>query len=135
MAKIDDPEVQRGLAKRKKSKTKVNPEEEFAKMLSTARIPFDREYKFHPDRKWRSDFFLRHNNILVEVNGGTHLHMGHSTHSGITRDYEKTNAAVVLGYRPLSFTTDHVMSGYAIEMVLLAIGVGANKNDKKKGRR
>lgn len=135
MAKITDEDVQCRLARRKKGK--ADPEEDLRRQLDTAKIPYDRQVKFSDTRKWKCDFLLRHHMVICEVDGGTWSRgkSGHNSGVGIRAGYERANAAQLLGYKIFRFTTDQVASGYAIETVLLAIGVGANKNNKKKGRR
>ncbi len=80
------------------------------------KIGFTSEYKFHPERKWRFDFLLA-KGIAVEVQGGGWLHGRHSRALGMENDYEKNNAAVLLGYRILYFTTGQVKDGTAIETI------------------
>jgi hypothetical protein len=62
------------------------------------------EYRFHPARKWRSDWFIKELNLLVEYNGIFSEKSRHTTHTGYTGDMEKINAAQALGFRVLQFT-------------------------------
>ena len=65
--------------------------------------------------------------LLIEIDGGTWTGGRHVTGSGHASDAEKRNAAVLLGYRPLTFTPEQVTSGVAlqtIERALHAHGVG-----------
>ena len=48
-----------------------------AVQLEQAHIPFEREYRFHPDRKWRADFMVGQDmawpvrgRYLIEIEGG-----------------------------------------------------------------
>jgi very-short-patch-repair endonuclease len=77
-----------------------------------------REFKFHPDRKWRLDFCFREHMLAVEIEG---LRGRHQTIGGFIKDIEKYNAATLLGYRVLRFTTQMVTSGEAIELTLAAL--------------
>lgn len=67
------------------------------------------EYKFHPDRKWRFDYcwLVAGKNgtvkIAIEVNGGGGRGR-HNTVIGATKDAEKINAAVVMGWKVLIYT-------------------------------
>lgn len=65
------------------------------------------EYKFHPTRRWRFDFAWPKYKIAVELQGGVYLRRrsGHSSRSGIQADIDKGNAATVLGWSVLQFTT------------------------------
>lgn len=93
-------------------------EEILAFQLQAEGIPFEREYKAIPGRKFRWDF--RNGNVLIEVQGGTwgRKRSGHSTGAGIWRDCEKNNLAVLHGFRPLLFTSDMVTSGQALELII-----------------
>lgn len=90
----------------------------FSLQLLDEKIPFEREYKL-PGLRYRWDFRIK--DLLIEINGGTWGHMGHSTGKAIQRDYTKLNACVLAGYRPLLFTSDDVTSGRAIEIVRQAL--------------
>ncbi len=80
-----------------------------------ARQPL-REYKFHPTRKWRFDFYFTANRIAVEVEGG--YGGRHQSTVGFRNDCEKYNAASKMGITVLRYTTDMVMRGDAINDVL-----------------
>jgi very-short-patch-repair endonuclease len=105
-----------------------------AVQLEQAGIPFEREYRFHPERKWRADFKVvggwmvqnSHGEIvqleddacLIEVDGGSWLPKGrHTTGSGFEKDAEKLNAAAELGYRVLRYTPRMIESGEALEQI------------------
>lgn len=60
--------------------------------------PLVREYKFHPTRKWRADFYHKGSNTLIEIEGGTRRGGRHNRADGYARDTEKYNAASALGY-------------------------------------
>ena len=93
----------------------------FAMQLREAGIPFEREVKPIPGRLYRFDFYFAPD-LLVEVNGGTWGHMGHSTGNGIQRDYDKHNQAVLAGYRVLMFSGEDVQGSKAIVTVMKALG-------------
>lgn len=90
----------------------------FALQLQDENIPAEREFKL-PGLRYRWDFKVK--DLLIEINGGTWGHMGHSSGTGIQRDYDKHNCAVLAGYRPLLFTSDDVTSGRAIDTVRRAM--------------
>ena len=74
----------------------------------------EREYVFHPTRKWRFDFAWPDIKLAVEVEGrGRHQSFG-----GFEADCEKYNAAAILGWRVLRYTPRMVMAGTAINDVL-----------------
>lgn len=95
-------------------------EEALAFQLTALKIPFEREVKFHPERRWRADFGLP-NSVLVEVEGGTWSGGRHTRGSGFEKDCEKYAWAVILGYRVLRFTTNQVDSGIAISLIEKAL--------------
>ena len=95
-------------------------EDLFAFQLDSAGLTgYVREYQAIPGRRFRFDFaFIQpEHRLLIEINGGTYSKGGHSTGTGINRDYEKNNLAVLNGWRVLSFDTKQVKSGAALEVV------------------
>ena len=93
----------------------------YALQLRDAGIPFEREYKPIPGRKYRYDFYFQPD-LLVEINGGTFQHMGHSSPLGIQRDYDKHNFAVLAGYRVLMFSGEDVQGSKALVTTMKALG-------------
>ena len=88
----------------------------FAFHLDAVGIPYEREYKAIPGRKFLFDFKV--GNVLIELQGGIYQYNpSHASAGGIRRDAEKMNLAVMNGYKVLHFTTDMVASGEALEMV------------------
>lgn len=67
-------------------------------------IMVEREYKFHPERKWRADFAIPDKKILVEYEGINSEKSRHTTITGYTGDSEKYNAAQAFGFKVLRFT-------------------------------
>ena len=93
-------------------------EEAFADHCRIYGLAPEREYKFAPGRKWAFDFAWPDSKLAVEIEGGTRF--GKSRHSrgdGFERDARKYNAAALLGWRILRFTTAMVISGEAIDVV------------------
>lgn len=95
-------------------------EDTLALHLRAHKIPFEREYRFHPERRYRADFYIAPN-LLIEIEGGVWTQGKHGRGSGIVKDIERQNAAVLLGYRPLRFTPNMVDAGLAIEAVQRAL--------------
>ena len=93
----------------------------FALQLREAGIPYEREVKPIKGRQYRFDFFFQPD-LLVEINGGTFRHMGHSSPLGIQRDYDKANQAVLAGFRVLMFTGEDVKGAKAIVTTMKALG-------------
>ena len=79
------------------------------------------EFKAFPDRRFRFDFCWEDHRLLVEVQGGVWMKGGHSSGTGINRDTEKANLAVLAGWRVLAFTGDQIESGQAIQWLKQAL--------------
>lgn len=92
-------------------------EETLARHLQVKKIPYQREYAFHPTRKFRADFYLADYRLLIEVEGGTKGKSRHTSHKGYSRDQDKYNAAAILGFSRLAFTTEQVCNGTAIQTI------------------
>jgi very-short-patch-repair endonuclease len=97
-------------------------EETLALHLRAHNIPFEREYIFHPVRRWRLDFCLVEHKIGIEVDGLTQAGGRHQRRAGIEGDCQKANAAVLMGYRLLRYTPAMVTAGTAIQDVLEILG-------------
>jgi very-short-patch-repair endonuclease len=97
---------------------KSNAEESLAAELRWLRMPQpEREYRFHPDRRWRFDFAWPDNLLAVEVEGGGFVQGRHTRGAGLAADCEKYNTAVLLGWRVLRVTPDQVTDGQAIHWI------------------
>lgn len=61
------------------------------------------EYKFHPVRKWKADYYLPDQDppVIVEYDGLMHAghNASHASIGGILRDSEKANHATAMGIR------------------------------------
>lgn len=97
-------------------------EAKLARELKTLKIKFEQEFYFHPDRKWRADFHLIDKKILVEVEGGIWSGGRHTRGKGYLRDLEKYNAATMMGFQVIRFSTDQVKSGHAIQQIEMMVG-------------
>ena len=77
----------------------------------------EREFRFHPVRRWRFDFAYPHLMLAIEVEGGSWINGRHSRGKGMSEDAVKYNTAVIMGWRVLRFTSDLIKSGEAIKMI------------------
>ena len=68
----------------------------------------EREYRFHPVRKWRFDFAFPDKKVAIEAEGGSWSGGRHTRGSGFIKDSEKYNEAVCMGWRVLRYTTSTV---------------------------
>jgi very-short-patch-repair endonuclease len=88
-----------------------------------------REYRFHPERRWRFDFAWPDQFIAVEVEGLTPLGGRHQRMSGFRSDLEKYNAAAMLGWLVLRFTDFEIKRGIAIKTIIAAFEDRNEKTD------
>lgn len=78
-----------------------------------------KEFRFHPQRKWRFDFCWAHPALrfALEVEGAVWTHGRHTRGSGFVKDIEKYNEAALLGWSVLRCTPKELNNGQAIELV------------------
>jgi very-short-patch-repair endonuclease len=69
-------------------------------------IELEREQAIIPGRRYRFDFVHHRSMVAVEINGATWRKGGHSSGTGLARDYEKANLAVLHGWRVFSLSGD-----------------------------
>ena len=115
----------KGRSKRPKVKGEKVPNEfetKLARELKALKINFEQEFYFHPERKWRADFHLVDKKILVEVEGGIWTGGRHTRGKGYLGDLEKYNAATMMGFQVIRFSTDQVKSGLAIQQIEKMVG-------------
>jgi very-short-patch-repair endonuclease len=106
-------------------------EQTLAVQLEQAGIPFEREYRFHPRRRWRADFYCHRGmdghyidgNVLVEIDGGAFIGGRHSRGQGVANDAEKQSAAAILGYRVIRATPAQVADGSCLSWIQQALGL------------
>jgi|SRR5579872_4360022 len=96
-------------------------EELLAYQLKAVGIKYEREYRFHPTRRWRFDFCWPAKFMAAEIEGGGFVQGRHTRGMGLQGDCEKYNAAALLGYRILRFTGKHVKSGEALKIIEAAL--------------
>jgi hypothetical protein len=76
-----------------------------------------REHRFHDSRKWRFDFAWVEMQLAVEIEGGTRMSTGNGYSKGhahperFESDCMKYNAAAMMGWFVLRFTSDMVRDG------------------------
>lgn len=87
-------------------------EDLFAWQLDREMIPYEREYRFLADRKFRFDFALVPVKIAVEIDGGVHR-----IKQRWTTDREKGNLALLTGWRVLHVDAVQVRSGGALMLL------------------
>ena len=81
----------------------------------------EREYRFHPVRKWRFDLAYPSRFIAIECDGGTWSGGRHVRGAGYQCDAEKFNAASRLGWAVFHYTGGMIRSGYAAREIAEAL--------------
>lgn len=71
------------------------------------------EHRFDESRRWRFDFAIPTQKLGIEIHGAVWVRGGHTRGQGFQDDREKMNAAQVLGWSVLEFTTQDVLQGRA----------------------
>lgn len=85
--------------------------------------PGEREYRFHPERRWRFDLAWPAPKLALEVDGGTWIAGRHSTGVGSFRDAEKYSEAAILGWRIIRVVPHMIRDGIAAGYVERAFGI------------
>lgn len=115
----DEAGSRKGLSMSQRTKL----EDALAFQIKAAGLPVpEREWRFHPTRRWRFDFAWPGDKLAVEVEGGIWLPAQgkkgrHNTGKGIEEDMVKYNAAALLGWRVLRVSPGHVRSGEALQWI------------------
>lgn len=93
-------------------------EERLALLLESAGLPTpEREYQFHPTRRWRFDFAWPAQKLAVEVEGGIWHQGRHTRGLGFQRDCVKYNEAALMGWRVLRVTEAQIDRGRAVSWI------------------
>ena len=80
------------------------------------------EYRFHPTRKWRFDFYWPEFNFACEVEGGIWISGRHNRPISFIKDAEKYNEAALMGIKVIRVTDKHIKDGSAINWIRRAHG-------------
>lgn len=107
---------------RPKPRKSVSPGEKLlSSHLDVYKIEYTKEFRFHPERRWKADFRIDGYPILVEVEGGVYSNGRHTRGEGYSSDCEKYSTAAVMGWIVIRGTTDQVKKGLVIEWIRSAI--------------
>lgn len=82
----------------------------------------ERQFAFHPARRWRFDFAWPSVKVAVEIQGGTFSRGGHSRGAGQSKDFEKLNEAQRLGWRVVQLDTKALAKKRIAETIDYVIG-------------
>lgn len=98
--------------------SKSDIEAKLFSQIKSSGLPIpEREFKFHPVRRFRFDFAWVNQRVAAEVEGGTWSGGRHVRGSGYRSDCEKYNLAVLNGWRVYRFTTDMISDKTAIKIL------------------
>ena len=81
------------------------------------------EYKFHPTRKWRFDYYWPKEKVALEVEGAVWVQGRHTRGSGFIKDMEKYNEAAAMGIRVLRCTPQQLKKGEILPVLKRALGI------------
>jgi hypothetical protein len=73
-----------------------------------------RQFKFHPKRRWKTDFAFPDLKIIIECEGGVFTRGRHTSPVGFTADCLKYDHAAAMGFFVYRFTGAQIRSGDAI---------------------
>lgn len=95
----------------------------FLLLLKSHGLPLPQtEFVFAPPRKFAADYAWPEAMLIVERNGQIWRKGGHSSGSGILRDYEKSNLAQLAGWVYLQFTPQQLDSGGCLPELIIILG-------------
>ncbi len=110
----------------KRTKYRINsesePEARFALQIRVSGLPEpEREWRFHPIRRWRFDFAWPDLMLAVEIEGGIYVSGRHTRGAGFEEDCRKYAEAVCMGWRVLRLPAGWVETGEALRYLEYAI--------------
>ncbi|WP_245693507.1 endonuclease domain-containing protein [Deferrisoma camini] len=112
----------RGPTARRRLRMGSRAEEELAVQVQVAGLPEpEREFRFHPARKWRFDFSWPDRRLAVEVEGGVWTQGRHVRGQGFEADCEKYAEAVAMGWRVMRVTPRQIRDGRALDWITRAL--------------
>jgi len=77
----------------------------------------EREYRFHPVRRWRLDFYWPCCKFACEVEGGVFTNGGHTRGVGFEKDCEKYGEAMLAGITVYRCTGNLIKRGQAVQVI------------------
>lgn len=93
-------------------------EDRLAQQITACQLPVpDREFLFHPTRKWRVDFAWPEFMVLVEIEGLTPQGGRHQRLPGFEADAVKYGEAQRLGFTVVRLTPTAVRTGAGVRLV------------------
>ena len=90
----------------------------------------EKEWKFHPVRKWRFDYAFPDFKVALEVEGGVFTGGRHTRSLGFMKDIEKYNTAAMLGWTVVRTVPDELYTGKTLTMLKLLIDARKIRDEK-----
>lgn len=75
------------------------------------------EYRFHPVRKWRADYYHPATKTLIEIEGGLHMLGKHNKAEGFVKDAVKYNTAESMGFRVFRLPSALITEDYLTQLL------------------
>jgi very-short-patch-repair endonuclease len=87
--------------------------------LKSRGIELQREFRFHPVRRWRADLYFEAPGmkVAIEIEGGAFSNGRHTRGTGFIKDMEKYNNMTLAGIRLLRFTPQQIQNNMEIAFV------------------
>lgn len=90
----------------------------FAKIVKAETgLQVEKEFRFHPVRKWRFDYAIPSIRMAIEVEGGVWTGGRHTSSRGFLGDMEKYNEAALAGWCLVRTTPDRLLSRETLELI------------------
>jgi len=80
-------------------------------------VKVEKEYKFHPKRRFKFDYAIVDLKIAIEQEGGVYNGKAHGSVSGILRDIEKYTLAGANGWIVLRFLPEQMFKNDTINTI------------------
>lgn len=102
-------------------KNQTNPEKVFQYILDQLGVKYKFQFIVYPEKSFFIlDFFIPEYNLIIEVDGKHHY-----TQEGLTKDSERDNLLVAMGYTVKRFKNDEVFNARKCERRIKSIlGLG-----------
>jgi len=99
----------KGVKAKGSKKTKTNTTN-FELCCNDEKLSYEKEVKFCPTRKWRTDFMFscEGRRVAVEIEGGVRSNGRHTRAEGFIKDMAKYNTYITMGISLLRFTTEDI---------------------------
>jgi very-short-patch-repair endonuclease len=82
----------------------------------------EKEFRFHPVRKWRADFAHLPSRTLIEIEGGIYVNGRHNRGAGFAADLEKYLEASLAGWRVVRLGPNELTADRVERLIRLATG-------------